>query len=111
MFIPRREVRPSRTSRKVDLKASECRSEENEAITWYLAWDTNMNRGIFESRRGMCQIQEQIVSLKKCARDNREGRSRLQARCDSPRNHRDVSGKDIRFRRHSGNGASVRGRG
>jgi gamma-glutamylcyclotransferase len=32
-------------------------SDETQALTWYLAYGSNMNRGIFESRRGMRPIQ------------------------------------------------------
>ena len=39
-------------------------SEETKALTWYLAYGSNMNRGIFESRRGMHPIQAQPALLK-----------------------------------------------
>ena len=32
-------------------------SDETKALTWYLGYGSNMNRGIFESRRGMRPIQ------------------------------------------------------
>ena len=38
-------------------------SGETKALTWYLAYGSNMNRGIFESRRGMRPIQAQPALL------------------------------------------------
>jgi gamma-glutamylcyclotransferase len=38
-------------------------SDETKALTWYLAYGSNMNRGIFESRRGMRPIQAQPAQL------------------------------------------------
>jgi cation transport regulator ChaC len=38
-------------------------SDETKALTWYLAYGSNMNRGIFESRRGMRPIQAQPALL------------------------------------------------
>ena len=38
-------------------------SEETKALTWYFAYGSNMNRGIFESRRGMRPIQTQPALL------------------------------------------------
>src|SRR5260370_33269010 len=38
-------------------------SYETKALTWYLAYGSNMNRGIFESRRGMRPIQAQPALL------------------------------------------------
>jgi gamma-glutamylcyclotransferase len=38
-------------------------SDETKAVTWYLAYGSNMNRGIFESRRGMRPIQAQPALL------------------------------------------------
>ncbi len=38
-------------------------SDETKALTWYLAYGSNMNRGIFESRRGMRPIQVQPALL------------------------------------------------
>jgi hypothetical protein len=32
-------------------------SDETKALTWYLGYGSNMNRGIFESRRGMRPIR------------------------------------------------------
>ena len=37
--------------------------DETNALTWYLAYGSNMNRGIFESRRGMRPIQAQPALL------------------------------------------------
>ena len=34
-------------------------SDETKDLTWYLAYGSNMNRGIFKSRRGMRPIQAQ----------------------------------------------------
>src|SRR6266851_1341066 len=38
-------------------------SDETKALIWYLAYGSNMNRGIFESRRGMRPIQAQPALL------------------------------------------------
>src|SRR5258705_10355646 len=38
-------------------------SDETKALTWYLAYGSNMNRGIFEGRRGMRPIQAQPARL------------------------------------------------
>ena len=38
-------------------------SDETKALTWYLAYGSNMNRGIFENRRGMRPIQAQPALL------------------------------------------------
>jgi gamma-glutamylcyclotransferase len=38
-------------------------SDETKALTWYLAYGSNMSRGIFESRRGMRPIQAQPALL------------------------------------------------
>jgi gamma-glutamylcyclotransferase len=38
-------------------------SDETKALTWYLAYGSNMNRGIFEGRRGMRPIQAQPALL------------------------------------------------
>jgi gamma-glutamylcyclotransferase len=38
-------------------------SDGTKALTWYLAYGSNMNRGIFESRRGMRPIQAQPALL------------------------------------------------
>jgi gamma-glutamylcyclotransferase len=38
-------------------------SDETKALTWYLAYGSNMNRGIFESRRGMRPIHAQPALL------------------------------------------------
>ena len=38
-------------------------SDETKALTWYLAYGSNMNRRIFESRRGMCPIQARPALL------------------------------------------------
>jgi gamma-glutamylcyclotransferase len=38
-------------------------SDETKALTRYLAYGSNMNRGIFESRRGMRPIHEQPALL------------------------------------------------
>src|SRR5260370_39281611 len=38
-------------------------SDKTKALTWYLAYGSNMNRGIFESRRGMRPIQAQPALL------------------------------------------------
>lgn len=38
-------------------------SDETKALTWYLAYGSNMNRGIFESRRGMRPIQARPALL------------------------------------------------
>jgi len=38
-------------------------SDETKALTWYLAYGSNMNRSIFESRRGMRPIQAQPALL------------------------------------------------
>ncbi len=40
-----------------------CLSDVTKALTWYLAYGSNMNRGIFEGRRGMCPIQAQPALL------------------------------------------------
>ena len=38
-------------------------SDETKALKWYFAYGSNMNRGIFESRRGMRPIQAQSALL------------------------------------------------
>ena len=38
-------------------------SDETKALTWYLAYGSNMNRGVFENRRGMRPIQAQPALL------------------------------------------------
>jgi cation transport regulator ChaC len=38
-------------------------SDETKALTWYLGYGSNMNRGIFENRRGMRPIQAQPALL------------------------------------------------
>lgn len=38
-------------------------SEETKALTWYLAYGSNMSRGIFENRRGMRPLQAQPALL------------------------------------------------
>src|SRR5271163_467475 len=38
-------------------------SDEPKALTWYLAYGSNMNRGIFESRRGMRPMQARPALL------------------------------------------------
>jgi gamma-glutamylcyclotransferase len=38
-------------------------SDETKALTWYLAYGSNMNRGIFVSRRGMSPIQARPALL------------------------------------------------
>jgi len=38
-------------------------SDETRALTWYLAYGSNMNRAIFESRRGMRPLQAQPALL------------------------------------------------
>jgi len=38
-------------------------SPDTNNLTWYLAYGSNMNRGIFESRRGMRPIQAQPAML------------------------------------------------
>ena len=38
-------------------------SDKTKALTWYLAYGSNMNREIFESRRGMRPIQAQPALL------------------------------------------------
>ena len=38
-------------------------SDDTKALKWYLAYGSNMNRGIFESRRGMRPIQAQPALL------------------------------------------------
>src|SRR5215469_18572605 len=38
-------------------------SDETKALTWYLAYGSNMNRSIFESRRGIRPIQAQPALL------------------------------------------------
>ena len=38
-------------------------SDETKALKWYFAYGSNMNRGIFESRRGMRPIQAQPALL------------------------------------------------
>ena len=38
-------------------------SDETKALTWYFAYGSNMNRGIFESRRGMRPIHAQPALL------------------------------------------------
>jgi|SRR5580704_8232840 cation transport regulator ChaC len=38
-------------------------SDETKALTWYLAYGSNMNRSIFEGRRGMRPIQAQPALL------------------------------------------------
>src|SRR5260370_10223162 len=38
-------------------------SDETKALTWYLAYGSNMNRGIFERRRGIRPIQAQPALL------------------------------------------------
>jgi cation transport regulator ChaC len=38
-------------------------SDETKALTWYFAYGSNMNRGIFESRRGMRPIQARSALL------------------------------------------------
>ena len=38
-------------------------SNETKALTWYFAYGSNMNRGIFESRRGMRPIKAQPALL------------------------------------------------
>jgi cation transport regulator ChaC len=46
-------------------------SDEIKDLTWYLAYGSNMNRGIFESRRGMRPIQAQPALLENyCLRFN-----------------------------------------
>jgi cation transport regulator ChaC len=37
--------------------------DETKALTWYLGYGSNMNRGIFEKRRGMRAIQAQPAVL------------------------------------------------
>ena len=37
--------------------------EETKSLTWYFSYGSNMNRGIFENRRGMRPIQEQAALL------------------------------------------------
>ena len=36
-------------------------SDKTKALTWYFAYGSNMNRGIFESRRGMRPIQVRLA--------------------------------------------------
>ena len=44
---------------------------QTEALTWYIAYGSNMNRGIFESRRGMRPIQARPAWLENyCPRFN-----------------------------------------
>jgi len=38
-------------------------SDETKALTWYFGYGSNMNRGIFESRRGMRPIQARRALL------------------------------------------------
>jgi gamma-glutamylcyclotransferase len=38
-------------------------NEESKALVWYLAYGSNMNSGIFESRRGMRPLQAQPALL------------------------------------------------
>ena len=38
-------------------------SDDTKALTWYLAYGSNMNRGIFEGRRGMRPLQAQPALL------------------------------------------------
>ncbi len=38
-------------------------SDETKALTWYFGYGSNMNRGIFESRRGMRPIKAQPALL------------------------------------------------
>ena len=38
-------------------------SDETKALKWYFAYGSNMNRGIFESRRGMRPIRAQPALL------------------------------------------------
>jgi cation transport regulator ChaC len=38
-------------------------SEESKALTYYFAYGSNMSRGIFEGRRGMCPLQAQPALL------------------------------------------------
>ncbi len=38
-------------------------SDDTKALKWYLAYGSNMNRGIFESRRGMRPIQAKPALL------------------------------------------------
>ena len=38
-------------------------SDEAKALTWYLGYGSNMNRGIFETRRGMRPIQARPAML------------------------------------------------
>ena len=37
--------------------------DETKSLTWYFGYGSNMNRGIFENRRGMRPIQEQSALL------------------------------------------------
>ena len=37
--------------------------EETKSLTWYFSYGSNMNRGIFENRRGMRPIQERTALL------------------------------------------------
>ena len=37
--------------------------DETKSLTWYFGYGSNMNRGIFENRRGMRPIQEQTARL------------------------------------------------
>src|SRR5215469_3063520 len=37
--------------------------EETKSLTWYFGYGSNMNRGIFENRRGMRPIQERSALL------------------------------------------------
>jgi cation transport regulator ChaC len=37
--------------------------DETKSLTWYFGYGSNMNRGIFENRRGMRPIQEQTALL------------------------------------------------
>jgi cation transport regulator ChaC len=38
-------------------------SDETKNLTWYFGYGSNMNRGIFENRRGMRPTQEQTARL------------------------------------------------
>jgi len=37
--------------------------DETKSLTWYFGYGSNMNRGIFENRRGMRPIEEQTALL------------------------------------------------
>jgi cation transport regulator ChaC len=65
IFIPRRPyyaLQNIAQNRPGSQRVSEM-SDEIKDLTWYLAYGSNMNRGIFQSRRGVCPIEARPALL------------------------------------------------